>query len=272
MSDPLSDIRARLGATRQLDAVITAMRGVASARMREASERLAGVRAFSQAVGEAIASALALDASSADAPAARRARATPIVLAFCAEQGFAGAFSDKILTAARRRAAAQLFIIGSRGAALAEERGLSVAWTTPMASHVNDAVTLADRIADRIYKELGADAAADVVLIHATPEAGLVERPLLPLDFSRFPAPRARVAPLVTLPPRRLLAALAQEYVFAQLCEAAILSFAAENDARVQAMIAARNNVRKRLDALTLDYRRLRQEQITEEIIELAVR
>jgi F-type H+-transporting ATPase subunit gamma len=40
----------------------------------------------------------------------------------------------------------------------------------------------------------------------------------------------------------------------------------------MQAMIAARANVRKTLDELTARYRRQRQEEITEEIIELSAR
>ena len=49
-----------------------------------------------------------------------------------------------------------------------------------------------------------------------------------------------------------------------------MLSFAAENEARMQAMIAARSNVARKLDKLVESFRRLRQEEITGEIIELS--
>jgi ATP synthase len=48
------------------------------------------------------------------------------------------------------------------------------------------------------------------------------------------------------------------------------LSFAAENGARMRAMIAARSNVARKLDELVGSFRRLRQEEITGEIIELS--
>ncbi|MFZ2468739.1 MAG: F0F1 ATP synthase subunit gamma, partial [Parvibaculum sedimenti] len=67
-----------------------------------------------------------------------------------------------------------------------------------------------------------------------------------------------------------LLAKLVEEYVFAELCEAVMLSFAAENEARMRAMIAARSNVAKTLDGLIARSRQLRQEEITNEIVELA--
>ncbi|HVP99870.1 MAG TPA: F0F1 ATP synthase subunit gamma, partial [Roseiarcus sp.] len=73
-----------------------------------------------------------------------------------------------------------------------------------------------------------------------------------------------------TLPPDELLVEFAEEYVFSELCEAVMLSFAAENEARMLAMIAARSNVARKLDELVGSYRRLRQDEITDEIIELS--
>jgi F-type H+-transporting ATPase subunit gamma len=80
----------------------------------------------------------------------------------------------------------------------------------------------------------------------------------------------SRIPPIVTLPPEQLLDQLAEEYVYAELCAAVMLSYAAENEARMQAMIAARSNVERKLDELTASYRNLRQEEITAEIIELS--
>ena len=111
-------------------------------------------------------------------------------------------------------------------------------------------------------------------IVHATPETGgeqpIVETALIPFDFARFPAATLANPPLLTLPPRDLLARLAEEYVFAELCEAAMLSYAAENQARMRAMIAAHENVSKRLDELNASARRIRQEEITSEVVELA--
>lgn len=281
MSDQLSEISARIGATHQLDTVITAMRGIAAARTREAQSRLDGVRAYAHAMGEAIGSAFILAPRRPDGAAA----ITPaghIILVFCAEQGFAGAFSERSLTAAKRLASAasrtqpELFVVGERGVALANEQGLEIAWSAPMMAHVEEAPHVADRIAEALYDRLGADQTARVTLIHSAPEsplrARIIQRPLIPFDFARFPPSHRLVAPLVTLPPQELLASLAEEYVFAELCEAVLLSFAAENAARMQTMIAARSNVRKTLDELVSRYRRLRQDEITNEILGLAVR
>jgi F-type H+-transporting ATPase subunit gamma len=81
--------------------------------------------------------------------------------------------------------------------------------------------------------------------------------------------PRAD-APLTTLPPTVLLRHLAEEYVYAQLCEAATESFVAENEARVASMAAAKNNIEQMLGELQAQERQVRQEEITAEVVELA--
>lgn len=89
---------------------------------------------------------------------------------------------------------------------------------------------------------------------------------VLDLAFAGGPP---RSPPIIALPLRILLAELAEEYVFAELCEALTLSLAAENEARMRAMTAAKSNVARMLDELVARTRRLRQEEITSEIIEL---
>ncbi len=102
--------------------------------------------------------------------------------------------------------------------------------------------------------------------------AGVVaeRRSLLPFDFRRFAVPKSAQPPLITLPPALLLARLAEEYVFAELCEAALTAFAAENEARVAAMLAAKGNLQDMLLQLQTLERQIRQDEITAEVVELA--
>lgn len=269
--DRLGEVGARIAATRQLETVFTAMRGLAAARSREAQHSLEGVRAYAHTLGETIGVGLAL---TQDENTPRRPAARHIVLALCAEQGFVGAFDQRVLAAvARAGPRAALYIVGERGVVGATEHGMNVDWSTPMAAHASDVTQLAERIADRLYARVSARESIRVTLVHSAPSATgvneIIARPLIPLDLSRFPI-TDRTAPLVNLPPAALIATLAEEYIFAELCEAALLSFAAENAARMQTMTTARNNVRKKIDELLMRYRRLRQEQITEELIELS--
>lgn len=280
MTERLSDVEARIGTVKQLAGVIGAMRGIAAARSREARRHLDGVAGTAAAIAAAIGQALAfLPRDRAPAPT-RSGPGIHAVVALCAEQGFAGVFSDRVLDAARRLVRsetdppAQLLLIGDRGQMVAEEHGDAVAWSAPMIAHVDQAASLANRIVEALYERLDSGRVTRVTVVHAVPDGsasiGIVERKLVPFDFDRFPVSPAAVAPRITLPPELLLARLVEEYVFAEVCEAVVLSFAAENEARMRAMIAARTNVMNTLDSLVSKSRNLRQEEITNEIVELA--
>ncbi|EIF30831.1 F0F1-type ATP synthase, gamma subunit [Burkholderia sp. Ch1-1] len=277
MSGRLAEIEARTATARQLDAVIGAMRGIAAARSREAQRRLPGIRSSAATVGAAIGAVLAYGRG-AQAPLDEPDHGARIVIALCSEQGFVGSFNEQVLDYVRTRvdsARCELLLVGTRGEMAASERRLAVAWSSPAVSHADEVPSLANRITDALYARLGVRAVDHVSIIHALPGGGtaagkMVEHRLIPFDYSRFQVARRAVPPLLTLPVERLLPGLVEEYVFVEICEALMLSFAAENEARVNAMLAARTNVRDTLEELTQSYRRVRQDEITDDIAELA--
>jgi F-type H+-transporting ATPase subunit gamma len=277
MTERLADITRRIANVQQLEAVVTAMRGIAASRAQQSRARLPGVRAYAEVIARAIAAALAL--LPRDGPAGRPAGQRSGVILFAAEQGFAGAFSDRMLDAAApllapRLPGASLFLLGARGIVLAEERQLPLAWRSGMAPHIDAVPAVAARIADALYERIDATGFDRVTMVFPvwSNETGLgaETRVLLPFDFRRFAGPPAAQPPLATLPVEVLLARLAEEYVFAELCEAAMSAFAAENEARVAAMIAAKGNIERVRSGLEARERQTRQEEITAEVAELA--
>lgn len=275
MSERLSDVNARISSVRQLSAVITAMRGIAAARSREARGRLEGIRTYAETIADAIGHVLAVLPEEERTVPGHHREGGHAVIALGAEQGFAGVFSERVLDAAvpLLKGAAELLLVGDRALMVARERGLEAGWSVPMVAHVGQAAALADRISEELYRRIDAGEVRRVTIVHAVPGASAaietVTKVLVPFDFTRFPLARVAAPPLMTLPPRRLLAQLSEEYVFAELCEAITLSFAAENEARMRAMIAARSNVADTLETLVGRARQMRQEEITNEIIEL---
>jgi F-type H+-transporting ATPase subunit gamma len=274
MAERLADIVTQIQNVRQLEAVVAAMRGIAASRAQKARSLLAGVEAYSEVVSRAIGQALSL--LPADGPiASRRRRAKPGLILFCAEQGFAGAFSERVLEAAAPGLEqATVLIVGTRGATAAGDKGIKPAWSAPMAAHADAIPSFANRLADVLYGYVADGTVAEVDILYsssATSSGIQVERhSLLPIDFERFGRPQQTQAPLISLSPDTLLERLAEEYVYAQLCTAALHAFAAENEARMIAMLAARNNIGSKLDGLSRRERQLRQEEITTEVVELA--
>jgi F-type H+-transporting ATPase subunit gamma len=278
MTERLKDIQSRLATTRQLASVVTAMEGIATARSRQAQRTLAGVRAYAATVSRAIERTLALLPSRApDLEAPHECHALIVV---CAEQGFAGLFNEHVLAAADQVAAPQAsrspirFIVGERGRLDACERKLKIEWSHAMMSHPEQASALAADLIEALYRRLDERRISAVTLIHARPASAqtlqIATKSLIPFDMTRFVPRAAGYPPLTNLPPTVLLERLTEEYVFAEICEALIQSFAAENQARMRAMMAAHENVLSSLDGLVHRARQLRQEEITNELIELA--
>lgn len=273
MTKRLADVSARIDGIRQLGSVVNAMRGIASARAQQARGELAAVDSYAQTIAYAIARVLAL-APTLGRDGARKPTRPALVL-FCAEQGFAGAFSERVLDfAGAELANSVLFLVGSRGRAVAAERGLAPHWSSAMPSQSRGVARLADRIAGAIYARIGAGGIdrLDAVFSEWRPTEGLrvLRRRLFPFDLGALARPVPGGPPLRNLPPDELLRDLTADYMHAQLCDAALHAFAAENEARVAAMASARKEIDRQLAALRAAQRQVRQEDITDEIIELA--
>jgi F-type H+-transporting ATPase subunit gamma len=281
MSERLTDIEARIASVHQLGSIIAAMRGIAELRTAEARQHLESVRKYAETVGAAIARAIDLSSSPiAVDPTKSPDAARHVIVALTAEQGFAGSFSHHILDHVgfvRRNHPGdetQLLLVGDRGLLAASERGQGVDWSAPMISSTDRASALANHIMDAIYQRIDLGGNTRVTLIHTGAETSsvldIVEKRLVPFDYGRFPAVANGEPPLLTLAPARLLERLVDEYIFSELCEAVILSFAAENQARMRTMISAQHHLADTLDNLVDTSRRLRQEEITTEINELS--
>lgn len=272
MTDRLAAIEGRIRSVQQLGNVVTAMRGIAATRAQQSRALLPAIDAYSRTIAEAITQALPLVPADG---APSRPRGPGGLVLFGAEQGFAGAFSDRMLAVTEGLpAGTALFLIGSRTARQASERGLRPVWQAPMAAQTGSLTGLASRIAEALYAALPEAGFGQVAMVFPVWRPGAAfqveRRSLLPLDPRWFPARPPGQAPLITLPPARLLAQLAEEYVTAQLCEAATHAYAAENEARAAAMMRAKTNIAEMLETLRASQRRERQEAITAEVVELA--
>jgi F-type H+-transporting ATPase subunit gamma len=277
MSDRLADVEARIGTVAKLAAVIAAMRGIAASRAMEAREHTDSIRSFADTIGAAIGQSLTLLPAPPPAPDGQGNAGRRAVVLLAAEQGFAGAYTELVFDAAGDLLGTphDLILAGSRGLLVAQERQQTVDWSAAMIAHPAQAMALATRITEAVFSRLAAARVTRVSVVHATPRGAdgnaIVIKQLVPFDYTGFPAPKHGIAPQMNLPPEDLLTRLVEEYVFAELAEAVMLSFAAENEARMRAMIAAHDSVSQSLDRLTAQSRRLRQAEITEEIVELAM-
>jgi F-type H+-transporting ATPase subunit gamma len=283
----LSAIRLRIASLTELTDVVGAMRALAGMRLQEAQQALPGIRRYAGSVAAALASALPLlpegDAVSREA---RRAQGARAVILCTAEHGFVGGFNERMLEAAHRLTIApqpapedRFYVLGSRGAALALERGWRLSWRQSAATRLAGTPASVGQLTSELYAGLARGDFVRIDCLFARYRQGGVPAvecsTLLPLDTAALAAaaaiPAALPEPLHHLAPRQLLEGLAAEYLFARLTEAAVESLASENAARLTAMEAARDNVSHRLGELQRTAQQARQEEITTELLDLIV-
>ena len=257
----------------ELRDIVGAMRSLAGMRMQEAQRVLPGIRRYTETISEAIGDALLLLPD--PIPGNRAAEGNRALVLCCAEHGFVGGFNERILDAAASLAgpADAVFVLGNRGAVLAQERGRTIAGSHAMATRPEGVPDTVRRLTAALENWIARGGLARIEVVfarHSSGGAGPIERRLLvPLDPAAIKPGKRLLPPLHHLAADILLERLTADYVFALLTETAVESLASENAARFAAMEAAHDNVSKKLDELREEGRRARQDEITTELLDL---
>jgi F-type H+-transporting ATPase subunit gamma len=275
----LSEIRARIKNLGELADVVGAMRSLAAVRVQQARGALPAILKYTGVVEEALADAFALGSRAGEpSPEGAGAASGAAAIVFSSEQGFVGAFNEHVLERAARelsRPGDTLLVVGARGAALAAERRLPVAWTGAMTTQDGGVVDVARRIAQEVYRRAARGELRRVTLVYARSSGGappeVVASTLLPFDPTPYLSAAAGTGPppLIHLPPRELVDRLIDELVLAELMRAAMESCASENTARLATMEAAHTNIDRKLEDLSRDERQRRQDEITTELLDI---
>lgn len=271
-----SVLRAQIASIDELRGVVTAMRSLAAAQAQNADRALPGIRRYAEIVGAAVARARTLVAAPGP-PADERSTLPPRLVVVCAERGFVGAFNERLI----ERAAAEpetthgrLWIAGSRGIQLARARGLEIEWTAAMPTHAAGVFEAARTLAAELERRVARGEIDRITVLGATRAHGatssIERRQLLPLPLASIPsAPLA--PPLHHLPTLELLARVIGEHVAGELARVLMECFGSENAARLQAMEAARHHIDDKLRALRDEANRMRQEEITSELLDVII-
>ncbi|MGO9672998.1 MAG: FoF1 ATP synthase subunit gamma [Methylocella sp.] len=267
----VAEIQGHIASMDELLDIVGAMRSLAGMRVQEAQRALPGIRRYAKSMAEAIGAALLLMPPSEPLePGGRRA-----LILCAAEHGFVGGFNERLVEAAESTLedGDLLFVLGSRGAALALECGRRPSWTRPMATRLSGAPETVNYLTTELYVRIAQGQISRVEAMYCRCHKGsastIERRLLLPLDVASLALKQPRQAPLHNLAPRPLLEKLIAEYVFALLAEAAVESISSENAARFAAMESAHDNVTKKLASLRQSAQQARQTEITAELLDL---
>jgi F-type H+-transporting ATPase subunit gamma len=269
----LTEVEAHIASMGELLDIVGAMRSLASMRVQEAHRALPHIRRYAETMASSIGAALLLlpDAR----PARRRATGRRAFVLCTAEHGFVGGFNERILDAAEKVLGPDdaVFVLGSRGAALAQERRRPTVWAYPMATRTEGVPETVRHLTAELFDWIGRGDVAHVEVMFARHRQGsgakIERRFLFPADLPSFALVQPRLPPLHHLPPATLVENLIADYVFGLLAEAALEALASENVARFAAMEFAHENVSRKLEELRQGARQVRQEEITMELLDL---
>ena len=271
------EIAIRIASLDELQSIVSAIRAIAASQMQQALRSLEAIRRYSEMVRGALSDAATLLPSDSMVASVHGPSSSALIV-FCAEHGLCGAFNERPLHVAERALADRatrfvLIVVGSRGGQIFRERGLKPDLVLPTATHCAGVTGAARRVATEVYRMFtdGRIAGLEVVYAqHSGSQLSPIQRHrLLPLEMTVIERRPLAIPPLINLSPRRLFDDIVGEYLFAALENAAMQSFFSENATRFRTMEAAHQNIGNKSEELTKLARRVRQETVTMEILDL---
>ncbi|MFZ4508594.1 MAG: ATP synthase F1 subunit gamma [Fimbriimonas sp.] len=275
----LKQIRGRIKAAKNIQQITRAMKLVAAARFKRATDRVLEARPYSEKLREVM---LSLSAGG-DLPSHPLMEKRPeikkaILILVTSDRGLAGSYNTNLLRRSGDWMKAQdfeveLLTVGKKGLQFFGRRGATIGHSLLMPSagaRLQDAVEVA-RITRAKFESGDADA---IFVCYAKFFSAIRQVPqivqLLPIEPPEGAESTSQGADFLFEPePRLLLDTLLPRYFQTLLWQAMLEATASEFGSRMTAMTAATDNAGKMITDLTLKANRQRQANITKEILEV---
>ena len=276
------DIRRRIRSVKNTQQITKAMKMVAAAKLRRAQERIFAARPYSGGLQEVLQSVVSrVDPEKHPLLVPREDEKNVLIVVVTGDKGLAGAFNANVLKAAvnlvreKEGQNVELLPIGRKANDFFKRRSIPIRRQAPQAMQALSLDT-AKEIADSIvtgYLSGEIDAVYVVFNEFRSIMSQIVRvEKLLPIERVEKKEEEKKqneVEFLFEPDPERILSELLPKHIEFQLYRILLESAAAEQGARMTAMEAATKNASDMIDALTLNYNRIRQAAITKEIIEI---
>lgn len=282
----LIDFRRRIRSVKNTQQITRAMKFVAAAKLRRATENMMAARPYARQMTKLLASAMSRLENPEHPLLARRAENRVLAIVVTGDKGLCGAFNTNVLRRAmefaRSHADKSLKVIpvGKRGRDALRKRGLQLAGEY-VGIFAKVKFGTAKEIAGQVIQQYEADEVDAVYVIFNEFKSVLTQRlvvqKVLPIDLSDFATANAAKqeiggAPVDYIyeePAAQMLGKLLPRYVETQVYRAILETNAAFNGAQMTAMDSATKNAAELIDRLTLHMNKVRQAAITKEIIEV---
>jgi F-type H+-transporting ATPase subunit gamma len=272
------EIKRRIGAIRNIKQITRAMQFVAASKLKRAQDAALAARPYAEKIDEVLADLAAVLGDEDHPLLAQRSGDRRWLVVFTTDRGLAGALNTNVIRFAGRQIVEhggdlRVITVGRKG-----REGMR-RFRVPLEAAFEgygDRPTFADVIplARLISDAYVAGEVDRVDLVHTTFVSTLAQHPsqeqLLPVqpsvDLEGIPGRQFIFEPA----PAVVLEQLLPRYVATRLFHAVLENLASEQSARMVAMKNATENAEGLIDDYTLTYNKVRQANITREMIEIA--
>lgn len=280
------EIKNRIGSVRETRKITNAMYLIASTKLRKARTELANTRPYFETLRGEI-KRIFRTASDVDSSyfypmddAAPR-EGTYGCLVITADKGLAGAYNQNVLKEAERLLSrhpdTKLFVVGEYGRHFFAQRGIPIERSFLYTAQ-NPTMARAREISAELLDGFDRGELKEIFIVYTDMESSLLSEAkttrLLPFRRSHFATPcreKAVEEPFEFVPSvTAVLNNVMQSYISGFIYSALVDSFCCEQNARMTAMDAANQNAEELLGQLSLQYNRVRQAAITQEITEIS--
>ncbi len=273
------EIRRRIGSVGNIKQITRAMQFVAASKLRRAQDATLASRPYSDKLDEVLADVAAV-VDHDQHPLLAEERAGPrLIVLFTSDRGMAGSLNTNTIRFAAQQISKatdelQVVTVGRKGTAAMRRAHVPLAASF---DGFGDKPAFADilPLARLISDDFLAGTYVKVHLLYPGFVSTLVQRPemkrLLPVKPSSDTAEGVPGGQFIFEPnPAQVLEQLMPRYVATRLFQAVLELTASEQSSRMVAMRSATDNAQELIDDLTLTYNKVRQSNITREMIEIA--
>jgi F-type H+-transporting ATPase subunit gamma len=267
-----SDLEKKIEGLRAIEDIVGVMKAYAGVTMRKTEDFVEKVRMYERNVLSAMADVSALYT---EPEAERKADGKRIVVAFGSSQGLCGAYNERIAdnVAALTGGSDTFYVVGKRLRETLETKGtVCVAYREAVRSVDGIEASLRTIAADlwRIYAQEEYYTLTLFFMTIAENQPMLTVERILPPDMERVRSLRSMsFPPLTYIPPREVFARALEEFLFISLYRCCLESLRSENWFRLRSMEGASESLRQHIEDLGSLRKYVRQEEITEEMLEI---
>ena len=281
-----SEIKARIASVKQTQKITNAMYLIASTKLRKARSNLDATRPYFNALRSEI-KRIFRTASGVDSPYFYPSDEEPDIpgtygcLVITADKGLAGSYNQNVLRTAQRlldeHPDTRLFVVGEYGRRFFAQRNIPIERSFLYTAQ-NPTLARAREISSLLLEQYDREELKKIYVVYTDLGSSLsttarVTR-LLPFHRTYFCAATGRelrtnvtfeFVPSASAVLNGLIRSYLSGFVYSTLVD----SFCSEQNARMTAMDAANQNAEELLSSLSLQYNRVRQAAITQEITEV---